>query len=233
MLTPELALRIGLAARALQPVPLKTLMNVLVAALQMPLTDAKLKSLTLQQLRVAAHGKLINISRAALREALAHLKDQVGVDIIDPTVPHCVAYDEGDMPGSVRIAVATQGGEVVNGHFGKCPRFLIYQVAADETRLIGVRGTASEKSAKDKHQWRVELVADCNLVLVMSVGVPDMARLMKAGIYPVKYPQTSSAGEALDGIRRILSDAPPPWLGKLMGQHELARKRTRQLHLAA
>jgi hypothetical protein len=106
---------------------------------------------------------------------------------------------------------------------------LVYQVSANETRLIDVRGTAGAKSAKDPQVWRAELVNDCHLVLAESIGLPDVARLMKDGIYPVKYPETRLVSDALADIQHILREAPPPWLGKLMGHHELARRRLPQL----
>jgi nitrogen fixation protein NifX len=228
-LSSELALRIGLAAKALPNITPGIMVGLLLEVLKLPLTDAKLKKLTIIQLRSAGNGKLKAVPRPVLRNAIAYLWDKAGVDIIDPSIPDIELYAEGDMPGSVRLAIGTEYGMNLSGHFGTCPRFLIYQVTCNETRLIDVRGTAGGKGAKDSHAWRAELLDDCSLVLVESIGLPDTARLMKAGIHPVKYPQTCRVQDALGDIQQILRDAPPPWLGKLMGQQELLRRRVPQL----
>jgi nitrogen fixation protein NifX len=228
-LSPQLALRIGLAARALPNVTPKSMVELLIDTLKLPLTDAKLKALTIYQLRTAKHGVLKAVPRHVLRSAILYLWDKAGVDIIDTSIPDIVPYTEGDMPGSVRLAMATEQGMCLNVHYGSAPRFLIYQVSGSESRLVEVRGTAGAKSAKEPHAWRAELLADCNLVLVKSIGLTDMATLMKSGIYPVKYPQERQIQDALADIRQILRDAPPPWLGKLMGRQEPARVQATQL----
>ena len=40
------------------------------------------------------------------------------------------------MPGSIRVACASNGGEVLDGRSGSARRFLIYQVSAETVRLI-------------------------------------------------------------------------------------------------
>ena len=224
-LSPQLALRIGLATRALPNITPKCMVDLLIDALKLPLTDAKFKALTIYQLRADGNGLLKSVPRPALKAAIDYLRDKASVDIIDTSIPDVEHYAEGDMPGSVRLAIAAEHGMNLNAHFGTSPRFLIYQVSCSESRLIDVRGTAGAKGAKDPHVWRAELLADCNLVLVKSVGLTDTASLMKSGIYPVKYPQERRVEDALVDIRRILRDAPPPWLGKLMGHQELVRRR--------
>lgn len=221
-LSPQLALRIGLAARALPAVAPGRLVSVLLDLLRHPLTDQKLKGLTVHQLRDQPGFEQIPVPQ--IKTALAYLWDRAGVDILDPAVPAPEVLREGDMPRSVRIALASDHGELMDGQFGRCLRFLVYQVAADQARLVDVRGTAAAKAAFDGNAWRVERLRDCQLVYVAGIGLPSMAGLMKAGIYPVKSP-ARSAGEILKEIRTVLREAPPPWLGKAMGLDELARWR--------
>ena len=131
----QLALRIGLAARALPNVTPKFLVELLIEVLKLPLTDAKLKALTIYQLRTAKNGALKSVPRQVLSAACAYLRDKAAVDIIDTSLPDIVAYEEGDMRGSIRLAIATDRGLNVNAHFGSCLRFLVYQVSAT---LFGV-----------------------------------------------------------------------------------------------
>jgi len=222
-LSPQLALRIGLASRALPGVTPAGLVAHLIEILRLPLTDQKLKGITFQQLRNAGNGEMASIPVPILKSALDYLWDRQGVDIIDDTLPPVVTYRTGEMPKSVRIALASDGGEVLNGHFGNCMRFLVYQVSAEKIRLIDVRGTASGKKEKNQGNWRAELLRDCHLVQVLSVNVQAMAALMKIGIFPVKSSSARPARDVLKEIQLVLQESPPPWLGKAMGLEEQER----------
>ena len=220
-LSEDLALRIGLAARALQ-VPPARLVPVLIDALKLPLTDQKLKALTLPQLQTAKRGDLGHFRKRALEEALAYLADRAGVDIIDTAIPPLEPYHDGDLPGSVRVAIASNEGLMLDGDFGTCLRYLIYQVSSAESRLIDVRGTAGEKSARKRPVWRAERIGDCQLLLARSVGNRAMAPLVHQGIYPVTYLKTMTAPVALYAVRQMLRSNPPPWLTKAMGEETRA-----------
>lgn len=213
-LSPDLALRIGLAARVLPGVGVADVVQALIALLGYPLTDRKLRSLTVAQLRSAPGGQLRQVPRPQLREALAFLADRATVDIIDTTIPPIQRYEEGDMPGSIRIAIASDAGLQLDGFFNACLRFLIFQLSATETRLIDVRGTAAAKVAADGNRWRAECIADCHLLLTVGVGTSNVARLMRLGVHPVGYGSPMAAQWALSRIQEVLQGTPPPWLVK-------------------
>lgn len=59
----------------------------------------------------------------------------------DDSLPKIQACAEGEMPGSVRIAIASDQGDTLSGHFGSCLRFLVYQVSPTEIRLVDIRDT--------------------------------------------------------------------------------------------
>jgi hypothetical protein len=80
------------------------------------------------------------------------------------------AYAEGEMPGSIRVAVAANRGENLDGHFGSCDRFLVYQVGRQEIRLIDVRSTVEADAAEDRNAARSALIGDCQIVYVQSIG---------------------------------------------------------------
>ncbi|MBS0370786.1 MAG: dinitrogenase iron-molybdenum cofactor biosynthesis protein [Proteobacteria bacterium] len=213
-LSADLALRIGLAARVLPGVAVADVVQALIALLGFPLTDRKLRSLTVAQLRAAPGGVLLQVPRPQLREALAFLTDRASVNIIDTTIPPIQRYEDGDMPGSVRIAVASDSGLQLDGFFNTCLRFLVFQLSATETRLIDVRGTAAAKATDDGNRWRAECIADCHLLLTVGVGTSNVARLMRLGVHPLGYGSPMAAPWALDRIQEVLQGTPPPWLVK-------------------
>jgi len=213
-LSDDIALRIGLAARALPDTDAARLLRVLDAAVGLPPSAAKLDGLTVKALKSAADGELAEIDSGVLKQALALLKGQ-GDDIEPP--PEVEPYTDGDMPGSIRVACASNGGELLDGHFGSCRRFLTYQVSADQHRLIDIRDI-DDAGAEDKNAHRAGLIADCQVLYVASIGGPAAAKVVKLDIHPIKFPDGGSARERVAALQAVLADKAPPWLAKVMGQ---------------
>jgi nitrogen fixation protein NifX len=138
------------------------------------------------------------------------------VEILDRDIPTPRPYREGDLPGSVRVAVASDTGLALDGQFSDCTRFLVYQVAAAECRLVGVRGTAGDRTAADRYAWRAGLIRDCRIVFVAGIGVRGHSHLVHNHAYVVRQPQPGSAAETLSELQRVLGDGPPPWLARLV-----------------
>jgi nitrogen fixation protein NifX len=213
-LSREIALRIALAARALPDTDAARLLKVLADAVSMPPTGKSLAGLTVKQLQSAADGELAEIDTDALKVALACLKGQDTAQSV--SLPQPESWAEGDRLDAIRVACASNHGEELDGHFGSCERFLVYQVSRDEIRLIDVRATDAEPR-DDRNAWRAKLIADCQVLFVASIGGPAAAQVVKVGIHPVKHPHGGSARERLAELQAKLAAAPPPWLAKAMG----------------
>jgi len=215
----EAALRIALAARALNGLDVRALVGALIEKLEAPLTEAKLGTLTVEDLRVilagdfAEQGCHVGVESEALKEAVRLLWGQ-GVENSD--FPAVDTYQEGEMPGSIRVAIAANRGENLDGHFGSCERFLIYQVGPQAIKLIGIRSTVEADAAEDKNAARSALINDCQIVYVQSIGGPAAAKVVRAGVHPVKKPEGGKAREVLVELQGRLS-SPPPWLAQIMG----------------
>ena len=214
-----IALRVGLAARLLPDTDSRQLLRVLLAALGEPLTEAKLASLTVKDLKTAADGALSTIDGPTLRQTLSCLKGEDGIDAV-AAIPDPRPYREGDLPNSIRVACASNRGERLDGHFGSCARFLIYQVSATETRLIAVRPTpAVVRLTVDHSAERVALIGDCDLLCVLSIGGPAAARVVNSGIHPVKRPQAGDISVLLRELQQVLAGHPPPWLARIIDRN--------------
>lgn len=220
-LSPHLALRIGLAARSLPEGGLQPLMNALIDVLGLPLTEEKLDGLNVGKLRTAADGLLADQPRAALRQALGYLQGRTPVTIIEDTPPQLERYDEGDMPDSLRLAVASDFGECVDGNFATCAAFLIYQVSAGEIRLIDRRPAPAGNRKSGRDALRTALLDDCHLLYAKVLSNPASACLMAAGVHPVSFSEGGMARERLSELQKVLSGHPAPWLARAMG-HSMA-----------
>ncbi|MCG6942405.1 MAG: dinitrogenase iron-molybdenum cofactor biosynthesis protein [Thiohalocapsa sp.] len=223
-LSDDIALRIGLAARALPDTDPARLLKVLADAVGLPPTVAALDGLTVKQLKTAAAGELAEVDAAALKAALALLKGQ-GHDI-EPPPPVEAPLAAGEAAsGSIRVACASNGGDLLDGHFGSCRRFLVYQVAAGVNRLVDVRDIDDSTADDDKNAYRAELITDCQVLFVASIGGPAAAKVVKRDIHPIKFPQGGSARERMAELSAQLAHKPAPWLAKVMGQSAEERVR--------
>jgi len=211
-LSRELALRIGLAARALPDTDAKRLLSVLTDCIGLPITEEKIIGIDLNTLKTAKAGEFIEVDEPLLTHALSILKSGLNV-------PKQQAYVDGDMPGSIRIACASNDGINVDGHFGSCSQFLIYQVSGDEARLIDVRNTDIPDGLEvdDKNVFRAELIQDCQVLYVASVGGPAAAKIVKLGIHPIKLSGIDPVKEVIGQLQSVIAGTPPPWLAKVMG----------------
>jgi nitrogen fixation protein NifX len=130
-----------------------------------------------------------------------------------------LAYRSGDLPGSIRVAFCSNDGEQLDGHFGSCLRFLIYQIAKNEARLIALReapAAAGPLRGEQNIMQRVNLISDCHLLYVLSIGGPAAARVVNHGVHPLKQDSAVPIRERLDALRQVLADGPPPWLARII-----------------
>lgn len=216
IMTREAALRIGLTARALPGVEARALTQALGEKLGLPLTEQKLSAVTVADMRLMLQGDDIidpDIAKEQIKEAVRFLW---GEGVAHSDLPPVERLAGGEMPGSLRVAVASNNAERLDGHFGSCERFLIYQVSPAEMRLIGIRPTLEADAAEDRNVARSELIADCQVVYVQSIGGPAAAKVVRAGVHPVKIPAPGAARDTLARLQATLC-APPPWLAKIMG----------------
>lgn len=215
-ITKGAALRIALAGKALAEVDTRALTVRLAEKLGLPVTEDKLAGVTVADLKALLTGEETvepDADMASIKLAVRYLWGENGDD---SDVPRPEAYSEGEIPDSLRVAVASNTAANLDGHFGSAPRFLVYQVGKTALKLVDVRPTLIADEAEDKNVARSELINDCQLVYVQSIGGPAAAKVVRAGVHPVKIP---AAGPALDTLAKLQSvlDAPPPWLAKIMG----------------
>jgi nitrogen fixation protein NifX len=227
-ISKDIALRIALAARALPDTDAARLLKVLADAMEFPPTHAGLSALTVKNLKAAAGGEFAEMDAAYLKQALTLLK---GEDDIVPTLelPQPEPYSDGDMPDSIRIACTSNKGEQLDGHFGSCERFLIYQLDQNELRLVDVRpakaAEGDEGDEADKNTHRAKLISDCQVLFVVSIGGPAAAKVVRAGVHPMKVADGGNCREHLQAMQRVIASAPPPWLAKAMGRSAEERVR--------
>jgi len=223
-LSDEVALRIGLAARVLPDTTPGDLIQALDRLLDGKLDLEGLSRVTVTQLK-AAFGQSHDLDgdeeneRDMRSKDIAEFKEAVRIlwgELTPDNVPKPQPYRPGDMPGSVRVAFASNEGEELNGHFGSATRYLVYQVSASDIRLIGVRSAALADRSEDKNTFRVGIVSDCRILYVVHVGGPAAAKVIKADIHLIQVPEGGKTREILQKLQQVIATSPPPWLKKAL-----------------
>ncbi len=234
-ISEEVAVRIALAARALPDVSVRDLIEALQTNFD-ELTEDNLGKVTVTQLK-RSFGNIYEVDGewegedadnqdiSAFKEAVQILwGEQSECEHPLPIEP----YQDGDMPNSIRIAVASNTGEKLDGHFGSCHRYLIYQLSRENIRLIDVRSALEASLKEDKNTFRVDLIRDCSVLYVASIGGPAAAKVVQANIYPMKVEAGGEAREVMADLQRAIATSPPPWLAKILGVD--ASKRVKNYH---
>jgi nitrogen fixation protein NifX len=218
-LSRELALRIGLAARALPNTPPKLFISVLRACSGNVLNENSLTELGKAQFQQALNNFGIVADAESIRDSLRILQND------EANTPKVDTAQTLESVSSIRIAIGSDDPQSISGHFGSCRQFLVYQIAADEARLIDVRSINidAQRLHDDKNVYRAELIADCQVLYIASIGGPAAAKIIKYGIHPIKADQGEAITQIIKQLQIVLAHAPPPWLAKSMGIQPVQR----------
>lgn len=230
LLSREVALRVGLASSVLDGIDAKTLIPALIGMVGLPLTKDRLAKITVTGLKHSLPGAVdkntpqaddaaTSASRTlpqtdSFKTAVRYLWGFTDED--EQRLPQFEDYSAGDMPGSIRVGFATTDGELLDQHFGGCLRFFVYQVSPAEVRLVDFRSVADSVDAEDPTAYRAELLQDCHVLYVQSIGGPAAAKVIQRGIYPLKNEERPAISELLAQLQEKMANNPPPWLAKVM-----------------
>lgn len=216
LMNREVALRVGLAARSIPGCTPQALALGLLERYGAPLTESRLGSITVEELHVVLGGEEGSRPSAEFSASLkAAARLLWGEGVVGSERP-TVESDEPPLPGSILVAIASNQGENLDGHFGSCEYFLIYRVTPEALRLIAVRPALEADAEEDRNAARARLIADCQILYVQSIGGPAAAKVVRAGVHPIKVAQAGSARQQLARLQQALRH-PPPWLARIMG----------------
>lgn len=133
--------------------------------------------------------------------------------------------DREPAPGPrVRLAIASASGKALDAHFGSARKFVVYEVSGTESQFIEVIdfSDASDESgdhgtnADDRISAKIAALQGCQLLLVLAIGGPTAAKVVKAGIHPIKVATSESISAVVEKVQSMIAGSPPPWLRKLL-----------------
>ena len=121
----------------------------------------------------------------------------------------------------MKIAFTTEDLVHVNAHFGWARKIAIYEVTAESSSLLKVvefAGDLKEDGNEDKLAPKIEAIADSAMLYVSAIGGSGAARVVAAGIHPVKVLETEKIDDIIAKLQAVFRGTPPPWLRKAMNK---------------
>ncbi len=231
----ETALRIALAARVLPGVDVGQLLEMLSRKLKTDLNESGLTKITVADFKKSFEknegeedGEEVRITVEEMKEAVRILWGETALNALPTIEPLTNSLDR-----SIRVAVASNSGEKLDGHFGSCIRYLIYQLSEEKIQLIDIRSAVDAAVSAEKNAFRADLISDCELLFVVSIGGPAAARVVRVGTHPIKKPKGGEAREILTELQGVMKNSPPPWLAKLFGDDAEQRVRFEREEIAS
>ncbi|MCR8547461.1 nitrogen fixation protein NifX [Salipiger sp. P9] len=139
------------------------------------------------------------------------------------------APKDGPAPGEtpLRIAIATNDMEYLGAHFGSARKFAIYEVWKTGARFVEAHAFDNVTKQKGKHDDqddkitpKVEALTGCALLFALAIGGPSAAKIVKAGVHPIKRKDPEPIEAVLAQVQEMLNGTPPPFLRKILGTQE-------------
>lgn len=117
----------------------------------------------------------------------------------------------------LRTAFATTDGTAVDQHFGWSTRFDVYEISADGSHLLESRVLPpAEDDENSKIASRLDSVRDCHILVINDIGGSAAAKVVNAGLHPMKVTRGESIEDFTERLRKVLAGNPPPWLRKVL-----------------
>jgi nitrogen fixation protein NifX len=212
----NLALRLGLSAKALPLIGLEKLIQALISELGDPLSEKKLRKLSPKKLYSLLSNINNDVERSQCNHAFAILTNDEVSEMAAPSI---------EQPNSLtgpklRIAISSNSDENLDGHFGSCLRMLVYDVTASEFNLVSIRNVDTHEHGLARTDYLTELIEDCHLLGTLSIGGPAAAKVTRADIHPIKQPTPCPTSELLERIQAVLQGTPPKWIQKILEKQE-------------
>ncbi len=121
------------------------------------------------------------------------------------------------LDNSIKVAFATKDLETIDAHFGGALKFVVYDVSKDGFILDGVIKTSpSDMSGDEKTEFKIKALEGINMVYCESIGGTAAAKVIRAGMNPMKVPEPRKIEEVLKELVEMINTNPPPWIKRIM-----------------
>lgn len=121
------------------------------------------------------------------------------------------------LENAMKVAFATKDMQKVNAHFGGAKEFVVYKVSKSGYELAGVIKTdTSSLTGDDKTDFKTKALAGINIMYCESIGGTAAAKVIRAGINPMKVQEPREIEDILKELVEMVNENPPPWIRRIM-----------------
>lgn len=121
------------------------------------------------------------------------------------------------LDNTIKVAFATKDLEIINAHFGGAKEFIVYKVSPEGFEVDGVIKTdTSAMNGDEKTEFKVEALSGINIMYCESIGGTAAAKVIRAGINPMKVQEPRKIKDVLADLVTMINDNPPPWIKRIM-----------------
>lgn len=129
----------------------------------------------------------------------------------------------------MKVAFATTTGSRIDEHFGRAGTFAIYDITAEgaeplelrkvaegdlDTEVVVTRGMGSVHD--DVLASKIAKLSDVKIVFFTEIGGPSAAKLVRAGIMPLKSDPSTLISEEADKLLTAIRERPAPWMRRAL-----------------
>jgi nitrogen fixation protein NifX len=117
----------------------------------------------------------------------------------------------------IKVAFATKDMETINAHFGGAKEFVVYNVSPDGFEVdVVIKTDTSSLQGDEKTEFKVKALQGVNILYVESIGGTAAAKVIRAGINPMKMQEPRSIEDVLKELIIMINGNPPPWIKRIM-----------------
>lgn len=129
----------------------------------------------------------------------------------------------------MKVAFATTTGSQIDEHFGRAGMFAVYDVTPDGAELLELRRVSDSdldidvvttrgmgSVHDDALATKIDKLTDMKIVYFTEIGGPSAAKLVRAGIMPLKAEPCTLISAETTKLVAMMRDKPAPWMRRAL-----------------
>lgn len=133
----------------------------------------------------------------------------------------------------MRVVIATDDKETLNGHFAISRFFLFYDITPDSCDLVDeIQFTPSHDSDGKVRplrrpfcvEERIEAIQGSDVIIVAAIGGPIADRVIADNIYPLEMNAPEAIDVSLVKLQKLLGGIHPLWLKRIINRDALRER---------
>ncbi len=118
----------------------------------------------------------------------------------------------------LKVAFASQDGDMVDQHFGSAQGFFVYDIDQSSADLVASKLFAKElkDGNEDKLKPKLKWLLGCDLVYCGSIGGSATRQLVAMGINPIVVKEGPDVEEVIEQLQEELNGEPSPMLKRVL-----------------